>query len=85
MLERVRTQSKAWARVVELAQLAAGGRPVERMGMLHVNALAEARQMEQQLRAVLHCPSTDIITAELTPGMSVHTGTGLVGVALVVS
>jgi DegV family protein with EDD domain len=84
MLERVRTQSKAWARVVELAQLAAGERPVERMAMLHANALAEARQMEQQLRAVLRCPP-EIITAELTPGMSVHAGAGLVGVALVVS
>jgi hypothetical protein len=40
--------------------------------------------MEQQLRAVLRCPP-EIITAELTPGMSVHAGAGLVGVALVVS
>jgi DegV family protein with EDD domain len=84
MLERVRTQSKAGTRVVELAQLAAGDRQVGRMAMLHVNALAEARQMEQQLRTALRCPP-EIVMAELIPGMSVHAGAGLVGVALVVS
>jgi DegV family protein with EDD domain len=82
LLERVRTQKKSWARVVELVAQAAGGKAIERMAVIHVNAGAEAQLFETQLRAQLACPES-IMTVELTPGLSVHTGSGAVGVALV--
>lgn len=84
LLERVRTQKKAWARAVELAAQAAGGKPIERMAILHVNAAANARQFESQLRYQLTCPD-QVMTVELTPGLSVHAGDGVVGVALVIA
>ena len=84
LLERVRTRAKAWARVVDLAKEAAHGKPVERLGFIHVNALAEARLFEEKLRASLPLPPS-IFFAELTPGLSVHSGEGLVGVVLVAS
>jgi len=84
LLERVRTRAKAWARVVELAREAAGGKPVERVAFIHVNALADARLLEEKLRAGLSLPASTFF-AELTPGLSVHSGEGLVGVVLVAS
>lgn len=82
LLERIRTQKKAWQRTIELTAQAANGKPIERMGSVHVAALQAAKEFEQQLRASLNCPA-DILVNDLTPGLSVHAGTGLVGVALV--
>lgn len=82
MLERIRTQNKAWTRVIQLAFEAAAGCAIEQIAILHVNAPEYAEKFEQQLRATLTCPA-DIQCVEMTPGLSLHTGPGLVGVVLV--
>lgn len=84
LLEKVRTQGKAWARVIELMEQAIGDRPVERMAIFHVVAAEQARQFEQLLRQRVSCPD-EIWYAELTPGLSVHSGPGTLGVAAVLS
>jgi DegV family protein with EDD domain len=82
MLERIRTQGKAWARLIELAIESCGGCAVEQLAILHVNAREAASQFELQVRAALPCPP-EIRHVEMTPGLSIHTGDGLVGVVLV--
>jgi DegV family protein with EDD domain len=83
MLERVRTRKKAWDRTIELATQALGQGKAERMAIVHSNVPQEARVFETQLRASLPCPGEIMIT-ELTAGLSVHSGAGIVGVAFVV-
>jgi DegV family protein with EDD domain len=83
LLERIRTQKKAWQRTIDLTEQATGGKPIERMGIVHVAAPQAVKEFEQLLRASLNCPA-EIVVSDLTPGLSVHTGTGLVGVAIVV-
>ncbi len=82
MLEKVRTQRKAWERVIELTVEGLQGRPVERMALIHVNALDKAREFEAHLREHVTCPD-DIIIADFTPGLSIHAGSGIVGVVAV--
>ena len=82
LLERIRTQGKAWGRLIELVIEASGGLAVEQVAILHVNAPEAACQFELQVRAALDCPP-EMRHVEMTPGLSLHTGAGLVGIVLV--
>lgn len=84
MLEKVRTRKKAWARAIELSQEALGEQQVERMALVHSNALMEAQAFESILRESMPCPK-DLIYANLTAGLSVHSGAGIVGLGFVVA
>jgi fatty acid-binding protein DegV len=53
------------------------------MYVLHVNALHKAQEFAAELRTGVSCPD-DIPIVELTPGLSVHSGSGMVGVVVLV-
>jgi DegV family protein with EDD domain len=82
LLERVRTQSKSWARTIEVAAEAGVGCKIERMVIIHVKALEAAQQFEKLVQAAMACP-LEIMYAEMNPGLSIHSGSGLVGVVFV--
>lgn len=82
LLEKVRTRSKAWNRVIELTEKELQGQQIEQLAILHVCASGEAPVFERQLRARIPCPPKTYL-AELTPGLSVHSGSGVVGVGFV--
>jgi DegV family protein with EDD domain len=84
LLERVRTLKKAWKRAIDLSSEAVGTNKVDQMSIVHVNAESEAKKFYEQLSQVVSF-SGEVLFAELTPGLSVHSGAGMVGVCFVVS
>ncbi|MEM5774087.1 MAG: DegV family protein, partial [Anaerolineaceae bacterium] len=82
IMEKVRTQKKAWMRMIEMTREQLGDRPIGTMALLHVGVEEVAREFESLLRQNLDVPDKFLIT-ELTPGLSVHTGAGLVGLCFV--
>jgi DegV family protein with EDD domain len=80
-LEKVRTSSKALARLVELTVRAAGGRPVD-LAVHHVAAAERAAAVEAQLREQLPKLGESQI-AELGPVVGAHLGPGVVGTVIV--
>lgn len=79
MLEKVRTQKKALLRVLELTSQTLAGGKAERMAIVHVNNLEGAENLRRMLCENLSCPE-DILVVEFSAGLSVHAGSGLVGV-----
>lgn len=82
MLERIRTKNKSWGRVLELVEEKADGKPMKRMAIVHSNVPEDAKEFESFLRSSLSCPD-EIMICELTAGLSVHSGAGMVGVCFV--
>ncbi|MBI4731789.1 MAG: DegV family protein [Chloroflexi bacterium] len=82
LLEKIRTQNKSWNRAVELTVEKAAGRKIEKMAVLNVKAPEAAREFEGLLRAALPCPE-EIVFTDVTPGLSIHTGAGMVAVVIV--
>ena len=83
MLEKIRTRKKSWNRVFEQSEEALAGRAIERMAIVHSNVPEDAKEFEGLLREALPCPE-EIMVCELTAGLSVHSGAGMVGAAFVV-
>ncbi|MHB1357562.1 MAG: DegV family protein [Anaerolineae bacterium] len=84
LLERIRTQRLAWERVVSLVEQAAAGRRVERVAFFHVAVADDAARFAEQFCKRVACPP-DTLTVEVTPGLSVHTGSGMVGVVVILT
>jgi len=80
LLEKARTRKKAWNRVIELAVAGLGSGEIENIFIFHVAAEQEAKEFEKLLRETIPCPEV-IPLAEFTPGLSVHAGAGMVGIA----
>ena len=83
MLEKIRTRKKSWMRMVELVKVDVGSKNIQQACIIHVKAEEEAQAFEKMLRNGLACPK-DIPIIDINPGLSVHTGAGLVGTCLVI-
>jgi len=81
LLERIRTRKKALERVLELSHASVDGKTIQRVAFMHANNLEGAQELQDQLCKLLPCPPSAIMT-DFTPGLSVHAGSGVVGVTL---
>lgn len=75
--ERIRTKSKAVARIQELAAQDTAGRKCRYLGILHAAAPQEAEQLKADLVSQLAPGET--IMAEVGPIIATHAGPGIVG------
>ena len=82
LLEKVRTRKKAWQRLIELTAEAAGENGIEKLALLHVDALDQAHQLYGILQETVDCPE-EVIFTEMSAGLSVHTGAGMVGISMI--
>lgn len=82
LLEKVRTWRKAKQRLVDLAVENAMGAVIERVGLIHVNNEAGVLALFDELKDALNITLDPILT-EFTPGLSVHTGSGVIAFAMV--
>lgn len=78
-VEKVRTKSKAMARVVELVVEKVAGRTPVRLATLHANAENDAKTLLESAVAQLHPVET--IFAGVSPVVGTHAGPGTVGLA----
>jgi DegV family protein with EDD domain len=84
MLEKIRTRHKAIERLIELGGQSMNGRRIEKAAFIHVNAPDGARELQEKFCRTVG--STDqVMTVEFSPGLSVHTGSGVVGFVLLAS
>ena len=84
LLERVRTRKKAIGRMFELVSGVVDGKSIQKVGIIHGYHLKGAFELQDQLCEKFACPE-DIVVAEFTPGLSVHAGSGVVGLVILTS
>ena len=79
-LEKVRTKKRAVDRMLELAAEYANGRPV-RAAVARAGARGDAAALKQRVAGQFNC--IELHTVEISPAISIHTGPGTVGIALI--
>lgn len=84
LLEKIRTRKKAIERMLELTRQVAADKTIERAAIIHVAYPEGAQELRNMLSQVLPLPK-EVLVAEFTAGLSVHAGSGVVGVCLVTS
>lgn len=84
LLERVRTLNKAWNRAIDLSVESMGQGKIGQLAITHARAEADAQKFYDRFCQVIPCPD-EVMFTELTPGLSVHTGAGMVGAAFVLA
>jgi DegV family protein with EDD domain len=81
-LEKVRTKSKAYDRLIEIITERVNGRGEVRLAALHANALEDARHLLNETGKKLN--AVELVFSEVSPVVGTHCGPGTVGIAYMV-
>ena len=76
--ESVRTHEKATVRLVQVLEEYG---PLERVALIHSNAIERAQELRHRAGALL--PAEELMMVDVTPVLGVHTGPGAMGFACV--
>ena len=78
-IERVRTQRKAFNRLLELvAERVSGSQPI-RIGILDAKAPESAQYVREQIEQIFH--PEELISSPVSPVIGTHAGPGTIGIA----
>jgi DegV family protein with EDD domain len=78
-LDRVRTKSKAMARLVDLLEERVAGRSPVRVAAIHANAPDDVKELLDMAQKRLH--PIQAVVADVSPAVGTHTGPGTLGFA----
>jgi DegV family protein with EDD domain len=78
-LERVRSKSKAVARLREIVDLSVKGKRNVRLGVVHTGLPAEAEALSQEFRKMYNL--NECLVLEMPPAVAAHAGPGALGAA----
>ena len=77
--ERIRTTSKAHARLRHIVEEGIGGRSNAQVGVMYTTIKDKAQKLADEIRTAYHLTEVPVYT--ISPAVSAHTGPGALGVA----
>jgi DegV family protein with EDD domain len=81
VVSRQRTSKKAIDKMIELIQLSCNGKTIKRVSIIHANNPEGAKNLQEKVNSIAPDANPYII-AEFTPGLSIHTGPGTIGLSI---
>ncbi|MRR30478.1 DegV family EDD domain-containing protein [bacterium] len=81
VVSRQRTERKALEKMLDLLAASIAGKTIERAAVLHVNCPENALALKQRMSS--SAPGVHpYLIAEFTPGLSLHVGSGALGISV---
>ena len=81
IVSRQRTSKKAIDKMLELVNLSCDGKTIKRAAIIHANNPEGAHNLQEKVNSIAPDVNQYII-AEFTPGLSIHTGPGTIGLSI---
>jgi DegV family protein with EDD domain len=78
LFEKVRSEKKAVAKLVELLKEAYERNPIKQVQIMHGNVLSKAEELANDVRTAF--PQIDIVIGEISSAIAVHAGEGTVSI-----
>ncbi|MCR8844998.1 DegV family protein [Paenibacillus sp. SC116] len=78
LFDKVRSEKKAYARLVELFQHAYERNHIQSIQIMHGNVIDKAESLKQQIQALF--PQLEVVIGEISSAIAVHAGEGTVAV-----